>query len=56
MAILHMAEINYELGRWDEAVELARLALVRDPGLDEALGWVPDAVSKAAKDKQEVSA
>jgi len=53
LAILHMAEIDYELGRWDKAVELARLALVRDPGLEEALGWVPDAVSKAAKQKGE---
>jgi len=53
LAILHMAEINYELGRWDRAVQLARLALVRDPGFEEALGWVPDAVSKAARQRGE---
>ena len=42
-----MAEINYELAHWEEAVELARMALVRDPGLEEALSWVPDAMRKA---------
>ena len=47
LAILHMAEINYELGRWEKAVELARLALIRDPGIEGALTWVPDAMKKA---------
>jgi tetratricopeptide (TPR) repeat protein len=47
IAIVHMAEINYELERWEDAVHLARLALIRDPGLEEALGWVPDAMTKA---------
>lgn len=49
LAVLHMAEINYELGHWNKAVELARLAVIRDPGLKESLGWVPDAVSKASE-------
>jgi tetratricopeptide (TPR) repeat protein len=53
LAILHMAEINYELERWDKALELARLALIRDPGLKDSLGWVPDAVRKAAEQKGE---
>jgi tetratricopeptide (TPR) repeat protein len=48
LAILHMAEINYELGRWEESIELARLALIRDPGLEGSMEWVRDAVSKAA--------
>jgi tetratricopeptide (TPR) repeat protein len=47
LAILHMAEINYELENWEKAVELARLALVRDPGIEGALTWVPDAMRKA---------
>lgn len=47
LAILHMAEINYELERWEKAIELARLALVRDPGLEESLGWVRVAMRKA---------
>jgi tetratricopeptide (TPR) repeat protein len=47
LAVLHKAEINYELERWQEAVELARLALIRDPGIEEALTWVPEAMEKA---------
>ncbi len=47
LAILHMAEINYELENWDKAIELARLALIRDPGIGEALTWVPEAMRKA---------
>jgi tetratricopeptide (TPR) repeat protein len=47
LAILHMAEINYELERWDKAIELARLALVRDPGLEGSMGWVRVAMRKA---------
>ncbi len=46
-AILHMAEINYELENWDEAIKLARLALVRDPGLEGSMGWVRVAMRKA---------
>jgi tetratricopeptide (TPR) repeat protein len=49
LAILHMAEINYELERWDKAIELARVALVRDPGLEESMGWVRVAMRKAGK-------
>lgn len=49
LAIAHMAEINYELERWDKAIELARLALVRDPGLEESMGWVRVAMRKAGK-------
>ena len=47
LAILHKAEINYELERWKEAVELARLALIRDPGIEGALSWVPTAMENA---------
>ena len=47
LAILHKAEINYELERWQEAVELARLALIRDPGIESALTWVPKAMEEA---------
>ncbi len=47
LAIVHMAEINYELKRWEKAIELARLALVRDPGLEESMGWVRIAMRKA---------
>ena len=46
-AILHMAEINYELENWEEAIKLARLALVRDPGLEGSMGWVRVAMRKA---------
>jgi len=47
LAIAHMAEINYELGRWEKTIELVRLALVRDPGLEESMGWVRIAMRKA---------
>jgi tetratricopeptide (TPR) repeat protein len=47
VAILHMAEINYELENWEKAIELARLALVRDPGLEGSMGWVRVAMRKA---------
>lgn len=47
LAILHMAEINYELERWEKSIELARLALVRDPGVEESLGWVRVAMRNA---------
>ncbi len=46
-AILHMAEINYELENWDRAIELARLALIRDPGMEGSMGWVRVAMRKA---------
>lgn len=47
LALLQIAEINYELERWEYAVEYARQALVRDPGLESALSWVRDAMIKA---------
>jgi tetratricopeptide (TPR) repeat protein len=47
LAVLHMAEVNYELERWEEALRLAKLALVRDPGLEESMGWVRVAMRKA---------
>lgn len=47
IAILHMAELNYELERWENAVMLARLALIRDPALESSLDWVPTAMKKA---------
>ncbi|MHA2160361.1 MAG: tetratricopeptide repeat protein, partial [Candidatus Thorarchaeota archaeon] len=40
LAILHMAEVNYELERWEEAIRLAKLALIRDPGLETTMGWI----------------
>jgi tetratricopeptide (TPR) repeat protein len=46
-AILHMAEINYELENWEKAIELARLALIRDPGMEGSMGWVRVAMRKA---------
>ena len=49
LAVLHMAEINYEMERWDEALELARVALVRDPTLEPNLGWVRVAMRKAGR-------
>ncbi|MGY5852644.1 MAG: hypothetical protein RTU92_03670 [Candidatus Thorarchaeota archaeon] len=48
LAILHMAEINYELKNWAKAIELARLALIRDPGIESVLFWVKDAIDQAA--------
>lgn len=47
LAIANMAEINYELERWEEAIRLAKLALIRDPGLESAMGWVRVAMRKA---------
>ena len=47
LAIANMAEINYELERWEESIRLARLALIRDPGLESAMGWVRVAMRKA---------
>jgi tetratricopeptide (TPR) repeat protein len=47
LAILHKAEINYELENYEEAVDLARLALIRDPGLASTMTWVKDAMDKA---------
>ncbi|MFX1561318.1 MAG: hypothetical protein ACFFBL_12080, partial [Promethearchaeota archaeon] len=47
LAIANMAEVNYELERWEEAVRLAKLALVRDPGLESSMGWVRVAMRKA---------
>ncbi|MFW9907404.1 MAG: tetratricopeptide repeat protein [Candidatus Thorarchaeota archaeon] len=47
LAILHKAEINYELENWEEAVDLARLALIRDPGMASSMTWVKDAMEKA---------
>jgi tetratricopeptide (TPR) repeat protein len=46
-AILHMAEINYELENWEKSIELARLALIRDPGMEASMGWVRVAMRKA---------
>jgi len=47
LAIANMAEINYELERWEEAIRLAKLALIRDPGLESSMGWVRVAMRKA---------
>ena len=47
LALLQIAEINYELERWETAVEYARQALIRDPGLESTLSWVRDAMIKA---------
>ena len=47
LALANMAEINYELERWEEAIRLARLALIRDPGLESSMGWVRVAMRKA---------
>jgi len=47
LAIANMAEVNYELKRWEEAIRLAKLALIRDPGLESAMGWVRVAMRKA---------
>ena len=56
LALLHSAEICYELERWDEAIEFARAALVKDPGIESALTWVKDAMDKAGyiEDKRNV--
>ncbi len=47
LAILHKAEINYELENYEDAIDLARLALTRDPGLEGSMGWVRVAMRKA---------
>ncbi len=47
LALLHMAEIYYEMEQWVKAVELARIALIRDPGIEGALKWVQEAMRKA---------
>jgi len=47
LAIANMAEVNYELERWEEAIRLAKLAIIRDPGLEGAMGWVRVAMRKA---------
>ena len=47
LAIANMAEINYELERWEESIRLAKLALIRDPGLEASMGWVRVAMRKA---------
>jgi tetratricopeptide (TPR) repeat protein len=47
LSLLHLAEINYELEHWEEALKWARLALIRDPGIEGALSWVKDAKEKA---------
>ncbi len=46
LAILHKAEINYELENYEEAIELARLAIIRDPALANTMSWVKDAMEK----------
>ncbi|MEM2141829.1 MAG: tetratricopeptide repeat protein [Candidatus Thorarchaeota archaeon] len=48
IALLHVAEINYELERWNEAIEYARKALTRDPGFEHSLTWVREAIRKAS--------
>jgi tetratricopeptide (TPR) repeat protein len=47
LAVLHQAEIRYEQERYEEAVDLARLAAIRDPGTTQAMDWVKDAMEKA---------
>ena len=47
LALLHMAEINYELERWEESIELAKLALIRDPTMAASISWVKDAMRNA---------
>ncbi len=47
LAILHKAEINYELENYEESIELARLAIIRDPTVASTLTWVKDAMEKA---------
>ncbi|MHA1780647.1 MAG: tetratricopeptide repeat protein [Candidatus Thorarchaeota archaeon] len=49
LALLHIAEINYELENWDTAIEYARLAVIRDPALSRTMPWVRDALEKAGK-------
>jgi tetratricopeptide (TPR) repeat protein len=47
LAILHKAEISYEQEKYEEAVDLARLAAIRDPGTTQSMSWVKDAMEKA---------
>ena len=47
LAVLHQAEIRYEQDRYEEAVDLARLAAIRDPGTTQSMDWVKDAMEKA---------
>ena len=47
LAVLHQSEINYELENWEEAVDLARLAAIRDPSTTVSMTWVKDAMEKA---------
>ncbi len=47
LAILHKAEINYELENYEEAIDLARLAIIRDPAVANTMSWVKDAMEKA---------
>ena len=47
LAVLHKAEINYELENYEEAVDLARLAAIRDPSTTATMSWVKDAMEKA---------
>lgn len=47
LAILHKAEIHYELKNYEEAIELARLAIIRDPAVANTMTWVKDAMEKA---------
>jgi len=47
LAILHIAEIHYELENYEEAVDLARLAAIRDPSTTASMSWVKDAMEKA---------
>ncbi len=47
LAILHKAEIRYEQERYEEAVDLARLAAIRDPATTQTMSWVKDAMEKA---------
>ncbi len=49
LALLNIAEINYELENWDTAIEYARLAITRDPALSHAMPWVRDALEKAGR-------
>jgi len=47
LAILHKAEINYELENYEESIELARLAIIRDPAVANTMSWIKDAMEKA---------
>ncbi|MHA2425281.1 MAG: tetratricopeptide repeat protein [Candidatus Thorarchaeota archaeon] len=47
LAVLHKAEIRYEQEMYEEAVDLARLAAIRDPSTTVSMTWVKDAMEKA---------